>query len=55
MSTPLHELNARELAAAYASRELSPVEVIRAVLDRIEAWEPVLKATWLLRPEAALE
>ena len=55
MSTPLHMLSARELGTAYRERKLSPVEVTRAVLDHIERWEPHLQATWLLRPEAALE
>lgn len=55
MSTPLHMLSARELGAAYRERKLSPVEVTQAVLDHIERWEPHLQATWLLRPEAALE
>ena len=55
MSTPLHMLSARELGAAYRERKLSPVEVTQAVLDHIERWEAHLQATWLLRPEAALE
>ena len=55
MSAALHDLSARELLAAYRTRTLSPVEVTRAVLDRVERWEPTLQATFLLRPEAALE
>jgi aspartyl-tRNA(Asn)/glutamyl-tRNA(Gln) amidotransferase subunit A len=55
MTGPLHALSAVELGAAYARGELSPVEVTRAVLDHIARWEPRLQATWLLRPEAALE
>ena len=51
----LHELSAAELIAAYRRRELSPVEVTRSVLARIERWEPHLHALYLLRPEAALE
>lgn len=55
MSTRLHDLSAQELAAAYRDASLSPVEVTQAVLDHIARWEPHLQATWLLRPEAALE
>lgn len=51
----LYDLSAAELGAAYARRELSPVEVARSVNARIEALEPRLCATWLFRPELALE
>ncbi len=52
--TPLHDLAATELVALYRSRELSPVEATRAVLARIEAWEPHLHATYALDADAAL-
>ena len=55
MTKPLYSLGVQELHAAYRSKELSPVEVIRAVIDRINAYEPELQATWLFRPERALE
>ncbi len=55
MSTALHDLSAQALLAAYRARTLSPVEVTRAVLERVERWEPKLQATYLLRPESALE
>ncbi|MDB5828109.1 MAG: putative amidase [Variovorax sp.] len=55
MSEALNELTARELIDAYRDRTLSPVEVTQAVLAQIERWEPHLQATYLLRPEAALE
>ena len=55
MSRALNELTARELVDAYRDRALSPVEVTQAVLAHIERWEPHLQATYLLRPEAALE
>ena len=55
MSTPLHDLPAQALVGAYREGSLSPVEVTQAVLDHIARWEPALQATWLLRPEAALE
>ena len=50
----LHRLDATTLLAAYRSRELSPVEVTRAVLAQVEAQEPRLHATWALDAEAAL-
>jgi Asp-tRNA(Asn)/Glu-tRNA(Gln) amidotransferase A subunit family amidase len=52
--TALHDLSATELVARYRERSLSPVEVTRAVLDRIAAWEPHLHATYALDPDAAL-
>ncbi|VTU36217.1 Glutamyl-tRNA(Gln) amidotransferase subunit A [Variovorax sp. PBL-H6] len=51
----LNDLSAHELVGAYREGSLSPVEVTQAVLDHIARWEPRLQATWLLRPEAALE
>jgi aspartyl-tRNA(Asn)/glutamyl-tRNA(Gln) amidotransferase subunit A len=50
----LHELSAAEMGRAFAARELSPVDVARAVLAHIERWEPQLHATWALDAEAAL-
>jgi Asp-tRNA(Asn)/Glu-tRNA(Gln) amidotransferase A subunit family amidase len=52
--TALHALGAGELLALYRRREASPVEVTRAVLAHIERWEPHLRATYALDPEAAL-
>ena len=52
--TALHDLSATELVARYRERSLSPVEVTRAVLDRIAAWEPYLHATYALDGDAAL-
>jgi Asp-tRNA(Asn)/Glu-tRNA(Gln) amidotransferase A subunit family amidase len=52
--TRLHDLTAVELADAYRRGSLSPVEVIRAVLDRIAAVEGRLQATYALDPEGAL-
>lgn len=54
-SGELYALGVAELVRGYAQGELSPVEVTQSVLDRAEAWEPKLQATWLLRPESALE
>jgi len=52
--TALHDLSATELVVRYRERSLSPVEVTRAVLDRIAAWEAHLHATYALDPDAAL-
>ena len=52
--TELHDLPAHALIAAYRQRTLSPVEVTQAVLSHIERWEPHIRATYLLRPDAAL-
>jgi aspartyl-tRNA(Asn)/glutamyl-tRNA(Gln) amidotransferase subunit A len=49
------ELSAAALSTAYASGELSPVQVTRALLERIEAWEPRLNAMYRVQRDAALE
>jgi aspartyl-tRNA(Asn)/glutamyl-tRNA(Gln) amidotransferase subunit A len=54
MNQQLHALSATELLALYRRKAASPVEVTRAVLDRIERCEPTLHATWALDAEAAL-
>lgn len=51
----LHALSASTLVEAYHQRTLSPVEVTQAVLDHMARWEPHIQATYLLRPELALE
>ena len=52
--TPLHDLSAIELLAAYRSKALSPVEVTRSVLAHMHKWEPHLHATWALEGDEAL-
>jgi aspartyl-tRNA(Asn)/glutamyl-tRNA(Gln) amidotransferase subunit A len=52
--TPLHDLSAVELLAAYRSKALSPVEVTRSVLAHMHKWEPHLHATWALEGDEAL-
>ena len=47
--------SAESLSAAYARREVSPVEATRACLARIEAWEPKLNAMYRVDRERALE
>jgi aspartyl-tRNA(Asn)/glutamyl-tRNA(Gln) amidotransferase subunit A len=50
----VHELSAQQLVHAYASRELSPLEVTRALLARIDAWEPKINAMYRVARDAAL-
>jgi len=51
----IHDLSAAEISAAYASAELSPVEVTRALLARIDTWEPRLNAMYRVDREGALK
>ena len=51
----LHNLSAVALLEAYRAKKLSPVEVMRAVLARVEAFEPHIRATYLLNAERALD
>ena len=53
--TELHWLGAAEAASAIANRELSPVELMKALLDRIGALDPKLNAFIRLDGEAAME
>jgi aspartyl-tRNA(Asn)/glutamyl-tRNA(Gln) amidotransferase subunit A len=54
MSDELVYMTIRELGARYRKRELSPVEVTRLLLARIEKLEPALHAFVTLTPERAL-
>jgi aspartyl-tRNA(Asn)/glutamyl-tRNA(Gln) amidotransferase subunit A len=47
-------LSATELLHLYRTRQLSPVEATRAVLDRIERFEPAVNAFCLVDPDQAL-
>ena len=49
----LNWLPATELAAGYAAKRFSPLEVIDAVLDRVRAVEPQVCATYALDEDAA--
>jgi aspartyl-tRNA(Asn)/glutamyl-tRNA(Gln) amidotransferase subunit A len=51
----VHWLSAAEIAAAYRTRRLSPVEVVRALLDRIALHDKKLNAFIRLDAEFALE
>src|SRR5436190_1481093 len=42
--TELPDLSVAALAEAFGTRAASPVEAARAVLERIDAWEPTLRA-----------
>jgi Asp-tRNA(Asn)/Glu-tRNA(Gln) amidotransferase A subunit family amidase len=50
----LHARSAEELLDLYARREVSPVDVMNAVLDRVARCEPTFAALWALDAEAAL-
>jgi aspartyl-tRNA(Asn)/glutamyl-tRNA(Gln) amidotransferase subunit A len=52
--TQLADLTATELLAHFRTKALSPVEVTRAVLARVKAYEPHLNATYALDAEGAL-
>jgi len=54
MSVPLHA-PARELARLVATRALSPVEVVRATLDRIQEQNPALNAYVAVDADRALD
>src|SRR5690606_552640 len=51
--TDIADLSAAELAAAYRKGALSPVEAVDAVLARIAAREPELKAMYVVDAEGA--
>jgi aspartyl-tRNA(Asn)/glutamyl-tRNA(Gln) amidotransferase subunit A len=50
----IHELDALQVAAQYAGGGLSPVDVVRDCLARIDAWEPKLNAIYRMNREGAL-
>jgi aspartyl-tRNA(Asn)/glutamyl-tRNA(Gln) amidotransferase subunit A len=52
--TALHDLSAHEVACAYRAKELSPVEVARAALGRVSAWEKKINAMYVVDAEGAL-
>ncbi|HET6609584.1 MAG TPA: amidase [Rhodopila sp.] len=53
MTAP-HWLSAHEIAQAYAARTLSPVELLKTLLARIEALDPKIHAFIRLDPEGAM-
>jgi aspartyl-tRNA(Asn)/glutamyl-tRNA(Gln) amidotransferase subunit A len=52
--TPIHDLTAQALSSAYRARQLSPVEVARAALARIAAWEMKINALYVVDEAGAL-
>ncbi len=44
--TTIHDMSAADILGAYKTKKLSPVDLIDAVIKRIEAWEPKLKALY---------
>ncbi len=52
--THLADLDATTLSAAYLKRELSPVEVARAVYERMDQWEPSINAMYRINSDPAL-
>ena len=50
----IHELTAGDLLEAYRKKSLSPVDAMRGVIARVEAWEPHIKALYAYEPERAL-
>jgi aspartyl-tRNA(Asn)/glutamyl-tRNA(Gln) amidotransferase subunit A len=52
--TALHDLSAATLSSAYRAGQLSPVEVTRATLARIDAWEGKINAMYVIAADEAL-
>ena len=48
-------MSALALIRAYETHELSPAEAMTSVIERVEAFEPHIHATYLLSPERALK
>lgn len=55
MTAPLWQLSAARLVEGYRSGAFTPVDALKAVLERCEAVNPSLNAVVTLAPEAALE
>jgi len=55
LSAQPFRMSALELVSAYRSHDLSPVEAMRSVIERVEAYERHIHATWLFAPERALD
>jgi aspartyl-tRNA(Asn)/glutamyl-tRNA(Gln) amidotransferase subunit A len=52
--TPLHLLSTEQMLSGYATKQFSPVEVMRSVVEQMQQLEPKLAAGYLFRPEVAL-
>jgi len=51
--TSLHDLSAVDLIAGYKAKQFSPSEVMEDLLAHVAAWEPHIKALYLLDPDGA--
>ena len=51
--TSLHDLSAVDLIAGYRAKQFSPSEVLEEVLTHVAAWEPHIKALYLLDADGA--
>jgi aspartyl-tRNA(Asn)/glutamyl-tRNA(Gln) amidotransferase subunit A len=51
--TSLHDLSAVDLIAGYRAKQFSPSEVLEEVLTHVAAWEPYIKALYLLDADGA--
>src|SRR5215468_5541398 len=51
--TSLHDLSAVDLIAGYRAKQFSPSEVLEEVLTHVAAWEPHIKALYLLDTDGA--
>ena len=51
--TSLHDLSAVDLIAGYKTRQFTPSELIEDLLAHVAAWEPHIKALYLLDPGGA--
>lgn len=54
-ASDLADWTASELLQGYAGKQVSPVDVTKAVIARIEAYEPKLQALYAFDPDAALK
>jgi aspartyl-tRNA(Asn)/glutamyl-tRNA(Gln) amidotransferase subunit A len=52
--TRIHDLTAQALSSAYRAKELSPVEVAKAALARVAAWEKKINAMYAVDEAGAL-
>jgi aspartyl-tRNA(Asn)/glutamyl-tRNA(Gln) amidotransferase subunit A len=55
LSTQPFRMSTLEMLRLYRTRELSPVEAMKSVIERVEAFEPHIHATYLYAPERALK
>jgi aspartyl-tRNA(Asn)/glutamyl-tRNA(Gln) amidotransferase subunit A len=55
LSAQPFRMSALEMLRAFRTRELSPVEAMASVIERVEAYEPHIHATFLYAPERALD